>query len=338
MRRLLPTRLYPGSKRVGAPLTKLALAPSVSRFDGVDWYWLPSLFGALRFLLRQGPRVLILQYWTGTVLHTYLVLATVARLLGRSVVIEFHEALDPGEDSLAWASSYAGTVAPWLCRLASGYVVHSEYDRHVIDDRYSLGSKPIEVIPHGTYGHCSQGSRRRAAPPDCCNLLYFGLIRPYKGVEDLIRAFDAIPPIEIHHYWLTVVGETWEQCTQPARLIERSRYRDRITFINRYVSDEEVDGLFGGADAVILPYHRSSQSGTLHLALHYGLPVVVTAVGGLVETVAGYPGAILTEPANPSALLAAIRTVADLRGERFANPRSWATIVQQYTDFLSRLA
>ena len=338
MRQLLPTRLYPGCARVGAAMSELELPRTVCRVDGVDWFWVPTLGRALWLLAHRRPDVLILQWWTGTVLHTYLALAAVARALGTKVVVEFHEALDPGEDGLAWVSRYVGLGAPWLFRLASGYVMHSAYDRQLVTDRYGAMTGPIAIIPHATYDHYRKGGRWRAASEECCNLLCFGLIRPYKGVEDLIRAFDALPAHEIDRYWLTVVGETWEGWTLPGELIARSRYRDRITFINRYVSDDEVDAIFAGADVVILPYRRCSQSGTLHVAMHYGLPVVVTSVGGLVEAVAGYGGAVLTEPANVAALVAALRRAADLCGQRFAAPRSWAETAQRYHDFFPTLA
>lgn len=337
MRQLLPTALYPGRKRVGKAISTLTLPSTTPVFDGVDWYWGLSLPRALRFLVRERPDVLILQWWTGTVLHTYLALALLARLLGTRIVIEFHEVLDTGEDRVAGASLYVGTVAPWLFRLASGYVVHSAYDQRLIVARYGETNVPARIIPHATYDHYRRGGRCRSAPPDCCNLLYFGIIRPFKGVEDLIRAFDAIPPDEIHRYWLTIVGETWEGWTLPGELIARSHYRDRITFLNSYIPDDEVDQVFGGADVVVLPYHRSSQSGPLHIALHYGLPVVISAVGGLVEAVAGYEGAVLTEPADPAALLDAVRQAALLRGQRFDDPRDWAATARMYEEFLSGL-
>jgi glycosyltransferase involved in cell wall biosynthesis len=114
----------------------------------------------------------------------------------------------------------------------------------------------------------------------------FGLIRPYKELENLIMAFDTLPENEITRYWLTIVGETWEGWTVPADLIKRSRHRDRITFVNRFVSDAEAVEFFAGADAVVLPYHRSSASGPLHIAMRCGLPVVVTHVGCMSEAVA----------------------------------------------------
>jgi glycosyltransferase involved in cell wall biosynthesis len=233
MRQLLPSRLYPGRARVGAKLTDLAFAPSVRAFDGVDWHWLPSLFRALDFLRRERPEVVVFQWWTGAVLHSYLALAAAARLLGARVVIEFHEVQDTGEARLPLARAYVGA------------------DRDLLARHYPIDGRPLALIPHGPYEHYARADRptaRREAPTEACNLLFFGVIRPYKGLEDLVAAFDAIPDDEIGRYWLTVIGETWEGWTLPAERIAASRHRDRITFVNRYVSDEEVAGYFAGAD------------------------------------------------------------------------------------------
>ena len=105
---------------------------------------------------------------------------------------------------------------------------------------------------------------------------------------------------EVERYWLTIVGESWEG-VDAAGMVERSRHRDRITLVNRYVTEGEADGYFQGADAVVLPYHRSSQSGPLHMAFGYGLPAVVTSVGGLVEAVEPYAGAVVVAPQDRTA-------------------------------------
>ena len=67
---------------------------------------------------------------------------------------------------------------------------------------------------------------------------------------------------------------------------------------------------------MVLPYHRSSSSGPLHLAMSAGLPVIVTAVGGLVEAVQDYPGALLVPPRDPTALRGALLQLLERRGRR----------------------
>jgi glycosyltransferase involved in cell wall biosynthesis len=340
MRQLLPTHIYPGRKRVGANLTRLEYDPRVRVFDGVDWYWLPSMLRALVFLMRERPDGVVFQWWSGTVLHSYLLLALVGRLLRARVVIEFHEVLDPGEAKLSLVQAYVRLVAPFVVRLAHGFVIHSEYDRKLLRRHYDLGKRPVALIPHGPYNHylLATGEQgHRIAPVACCNLLFFGLIRPYKGLEDLIRAFDTLPENEISGYWLTIVGETWEGWTMPADLINRSRYRDRITFVNRYVSDAEAAEFFAGADAVVLPYHRSSASGPLHIAMSCGLPVVVTHVGGLMEAVAGYGGAIMVPPGDPAALRSVLLEVAKFRGKMYTDSHSWEQTATRYRELFDAL-
>ena len=111
-----------------------------------------------------------------------------------------------------------------------------------------------------------------------------------------------------------VVGETWEGWTLPLELIERSPYRDDIELVNRYVTDQEAAGYFQRADVVALPYLRSSASGPLAIAQAYGLPVVVTAVGGLVEAAADYTGAVSGPAWQPDDLARGLLAAADLRG------------------------
>jgi glycosyltransferase involved in cell wall biosynthesis len=337
MRRLLPRFLYPGKDRVGTEISTIALPDGVASYDGVDWYWLPSLFGALRFLKREKPDVVVLQWWTGTVLHSFLAIAVAARRRGAKIVIEFHESLDTAEDKFALFSRYVNRVAPRLFRMADQYVVHSEFDRNLIVDRFGLPADAFHVVPHASYDTYANSSTEvhRAAPEGVVNLLYFGIIRPFKGVEDLVRAYEGIPEDQADRFWLTVVGETWEGHTLPTDLIAASPRKDRITLVNRYVQDDEVDGFFRGADVVVLPYHRSSMSGPLNVAINYGLPVVVTSVGGLVEAASEYAGAVFVEPRDPDSLRAGILEAAGLVGQEFEGAHDWARTGELYGEVIS---
>jgi glycosyltransferase involved in cell wall biosynthesis len=344
MRQLLPSRLYPGRDRIGQREPIVALDQHVRVAPPVDWSWGRGLPRTLRWLWTERPDVVVLEWWTGTVLHTYLVLALVMRVRGAAIVVEFHEILDTAELRIAPARAYVRVVAPLLMSLARGFVIHSESDREPLDARFGIGRRPVAVVPHGPYDHLAPGSVIGAAdapsaPSDegICRLLYFGVIRPYKGVEDLVRAFDLLAPEEIDRWHLTIVGETWESWTEPLRLVAESRYRSRMTVVNRYVDDSEVPGIFGAADVVVLPYRRSSSSGPLHIAMSAGLPVVVTRVGGLPEAVEGYEGAVTVPPGEPAVLLGAIRSAASRRGRRFADPHSWERSEERFTRLLEEL-
>jgi glycosyltransferase involved in cell wall biosynthesis len=339
LRQLLPRLLYPGRARVGQHRVAMTFPIDVPVFDGVDWWWGRSLFQALSFMRANRPRVLVLQWWTATTFHTYFVLAMAARLLGARIVLEMHETQDPAESNFALMRQYARWGLGLLIRISHGCVVHSKVDHRLLEESYSSASLRIAIAPHGPFDqyHISveEGSVneeaisavRKAPRPAVVNLLFFGLIRPYKGLEDLLGVYNALSADEVAGLWLTVVGETWDGCTEPARLIETSPHRDRITFVNEYVADEVVGAAFAHADVVVLPYHRSSGSGTLHVAMSWGLPVVVTSVGGLPEAADGYDGAIFVPPGDPVMLKAAIQKAARMVGRRFPDPRDWAETI-----------
>jgi glycosyltransferase involved in cell wall biosynthesis len=331
MRQLLPTRLYPGRGRVGQRLSELSYGPDVQVFDGVDWWGVPSLIRAVRFLRAFRPEVLVLQWWTGTVLHSYLVLCLAARLAGVKVVVEFHEVQDTGEARHRWASLYCRKLIKPLLRRTDGVVVHSGFDRVALRSTYELTGVPDEVVLHGPFDHHAVPAARSSS--ESCRLLFFGTIRPYKGLEDLVEAFGRLPL----RYTLTVVGETWEGWTLPAEMIADSPAASRITFVNRYVADSEVDGFFAGADIVVLPYRRSSASGPLHIAMSHGLPVVVTAVGGLVEAASRYTGTTLVPAGSPSALAEAIVAATAKAGRRHTDPSSWEQSVAAFTRLFAKV-
>jgi glycosyltransferase involved in cell wall biosynthesis len=341
LRRLLPRRLYPGWKRVGLQRASMAYSEDVRVHNGIDWWWGRSLIGALNFLRAQRPGVLVLEWWTAATLHTYLVLAVVARVLGLRVVIELHELQDPGEASVLGARHYARWGLRALLRLSRGCVVHSKSDWRLLEASYGSLNLDVAVAAHGPYdqygadpgdgnpaAQAAISAVRTAPRPEVVNLLFFGLIRPYKGLDDLLRVFNELSGEEAAGLWLTVVGETWEGCTEPERLIRTSPHSDHITFVNEYVPDEVVAAAFAHADVVVLPYRRSSSSGILHVAMNQGLPIVVTRVGGLPEAADGYDGAVFVEPDDPAMLQAGIMRAVQLVGRRFADPRDWAETVK----------
>jgi glycosyltransferase involved in cell wall biosynthesis len=240
------------------------------------------------------------------------------------VIIEFHEVQDTGEAGLPFAAGYVRRSFPKLLRRASGAIAHSSFDVELLHRSYpDLALVPTVIAPHGPYDQHSPAIPVQRAASDVTRLLFFGTIRPYKGLEDLLTAFDRLVASETRELELHIVGETWEGWTLPLRMAEQSSCRSRIQVINRYVSDDEVSQAFAGADLVVLPYHRSSSSGPLHIAMAAGLPVVVSEVGGLVEASEGYQGRVLVPPADPAALCDGIRQGLSLVGRRYADVRSW---------------
>ncbi len=191
------------------------------------------------------------------------------------------------------------------------------------------GSVARRVGRDDHHGRNAQPAAGQAATKDFV-LLYFGVVRPYKGVEDLVAALGLLPPKIRNRCRLVLVGEKWEGWTAPEQAIAASPNADRIQFTDRYVTDAEVADHFAHADAVVFPYRRSSSSGPLHIAMSSGLPVIVTAVGGLVEAADKYEGTRFVPPADPPALAAAMAKLTDHPATRFPDPHSWSTTAQAY--------
>jgi glycosyltransferase involved in cell wall biosynthesis len=331
--RLIPERLYPGGHRVGHALTSMRYDRRVRQAGTLDWYWGPSARRLVRALMTDPPDVIVLQWWTAATLHTYLMVARAAARAGVPVVLEFHEVQDTGEAELPFVAAYCRRFLHRLLRRASGVIFHNKHDADVfaevfgrdVDDRLAT-----VIAPHGPYEHVTKQHEPSPAAGEesrPTRVLSFGLIRPYKGVEDLIRCLDAMTPEQAARFEVDVVGETWEGWTAPAEAIAGSRYRDRIRFENRYVSDAEAAEYFADSDVLVLPYRRGSASGPLQIAMNNGIFVVLYAVGGLVEAVQDYPGAILVPPGDVDGLRRALLSIADRRSERFADPHSWSPLV-----------
>uniref|UniRef100_UPI002ACD6516 glycosyltransferase n=1 Tax=Chloroflexus sp. TaxID=1904827 RepID=UPI002ACD6516 len=135
-------------------------------------------------------------------------------------------------------------------------------------------------------------------------LLFFGFVRPYKGLEYLIQALaHARSQIDAH---LLVVGEIWGSLAYYQRYAAEFGVADAITFVNRYVPNEELPPIFAAADVVVLPYVSATQSAVVQLALGFGKPVITTNVGGLPEVVQDGVNGLIVPPQDAMALAQAI--------------------------------
>jgi glycosyltransferase involved in cell wall biosynthesis len=171
------------------------------------------------------------------------------------------------------------------------------------------------------------------ASVDAPVILYFGLIRPYKAVDVLLRAFREFVGAEL---W--IVGRPLG--VEIAELEElAAACRSTVRMVTRFVDDEEIPALFRRADIVALPHRDAEQSGVLFTALAFGKPIVMTDVGGFGEVAAQGVGR-LVPPDDPDALGAALAGLLSDPAERdrlaaaaraaATGPFSWDAIAEQH--------
>ena len=343
-RNLLPKFMFPGSKHVGKDLASLEFRPGLDVYDGMDYNNPLTWYRAYRFLKKEKPDIILLQWWTSSVAHMHLVIALVNAVSIRAkVIIEFHEVVDPLEESIVPIRAYSRVAGRLLVGAASLYVTHSESDKRLIASKYRIPDERIHVIPHGLYDQYQQVSREEARQKLAMDgdyiILSFGLIRPYKGIPNLIKAFGDLPESIARKSRLLLAGEIWEDRAEVTRSIEESRYRDRITLVDKYIPDSEIPLYFNAADVVALPYLRASQSGVAHIAMSFGKPIVVSKVGGLEESMADYSGTFFVPPGDTAAIGEALMKLYGERPGAFEPPRRrWDSINEKYKVVLSSLA
>jgi glycosyltransferase involved in cell wall biosynthesis len=331
-RHMLPRRLFPGWRRVGNSLSTLQYSEKVDVTELLDWYN-PFSWVEASCIIRRAD-VVIFQWWTSSVAHMYLALQ-ILNYCKRPVLIEFHEVVDPFEHSVVPIRLYSRLMGRLIRRFADCHAAHSEHDRRLIAAQYQISEERIRVIPHGLYDHYpllqKDAAKKEIQVQGSFVFLFFGLLRPYKGVIHLIHAFEQLPQEIIRSSFLVIVGESWEDMVS-VEAASQSPVSDRIRLINRYVSDEEVPTFFSAADALILPYIRASQSGVAHIGISYGLPIIASQVGGIAESLSGYDGSVFIPPSDEQTLSKAMEQVYHADQCKFPVPEHlrWETVADQY--------
>ncbi len=216
-------------------------------------------------------------------------------------------------------------------------VVHSEHGRRRLTDELALDQGRVHVVPHGAFTHLTEAGEgplpsQTTGPVVLC----FGLIRPYKGIDLLLRAWRGVEDAEL---W--IVGRP---LMDVAPLIASAP--PGVRFVTRFVADDELAACFRRADLVVLPYREIDHSGVAFTALAFGKPLLLSDVGGFPELAA--TGAAHTFPAGDAerlsralrALLsddAARRELSMRAREAAASVYSWPNVAARTLALYERL-
>jgi len=186
-----------------------------------------------------------------------------------------------------------------LIKFSDKVIVHGERHR-----RYLLAqevpSHKVEVIPHGDFSFYTQYQRSDITPSESSNILFFGRIVSYKGLDYLIEAGKLIKE-HIPNVTITIAGEG--EFGKYEKLIGQDK---TFIILNRFIPDEEVAELFGKASLVVLPYIAGTQSGIITIAGSFKKPVVVTDVGNFSDMVDNGKTGFIVPPKDAYALAEAI--------------------------------
>jgi glycosyltransferase involved in cell wall biosynthesis len=224
-------------------------------------------------------------------------------------------------------------------------VVHSEYGRRQLVEGLGLDASKVHVIHHGAFEHLAAQAPGPVLGDELAAVegpvvLFFGLLRPYKGLGPLLEAWRGVPGAEL---W--IVGRP-----RMALAPLRAQAAASVRFLPRFVSDAELPAFFRRADVVVLPYSRTERldfSGVLATALAFGKATVLSDVGGFAE-VARLGAGRLVPPDDVGALRAALTDLVSDPSARSrlaaaalaaaSGPYSWDAAARQTLALYRRLA
>lgn len=209
-------------------------------------------------------------------------------------------------------------------------VVHTAAGAREIVTRYGADPARVRTIPHGAFDYLTKQRDAKPLPPELAAvegpvILCFGVLRPYKGVDVLIDAFDGIEGAEL---W--IVGRPWMD-VEPLRAAA-ARVGGTVRFVDRFVAEDELPAYFRRADVVALPYRDIDQSGVLYTALAFGKAIVASAIGGFAEVANDHGALVPVPPGDPDALRAALADlVADPAARAAQEARAAAAAAGPYS-------
>ena len=326
--RQYPKRFYPGASDIDETLRDQT--PSNARF-ALDITNPLTWFRTAWQIRRAKPDAVIFVWWIWVWALPYLVLIT---MLPRrtNVILQCHNVSD--KEPAFWKTWLTNRVL----RRGDVLVVHA-HPELLQAVRRSRGRRVVSAhLPvHQLGGEMpARDEAKRALGLEGRNVaLFFGHVRPFKGLDIALRAWREIR----HDAVLLVAGEAWWQ--KEAEYRQLAGGMDNVRLELRYIPDAEIARYFAAADVVLAPYRAEAQSGVVLTAFHFGRPVIATTVGGIPQIVSDGVNGFLIPPEDPTRLAQAVDAFFSSAGRekleegarRSASMHKW----EDYGNLLSRL-
>lgn len=290
-KRQYPEALFPGKTQFVTEDDTAEPIDSISLLDTAN----PLSYGkTFRAILNWQPDLIIVRYWMSWFAPSLGNITRRLRKHSNGKIIAILDNVVPHENHF-----FDAPLTKYFLSGCDGYVtlcnaVSKDLIRLKSDARYA-------VIPHPLYSHFGEklerqeAERRLGIESGKKNILFFGLIREYKGLDILLEAFGGLG----EDYQLIVAGEPYEPFGKYLEIINRLPNKDRIHLYLQYIRDSEVTDYFSAADIAVLPYRSATQSGISSISYHFEVPMIVTDVGGLKETIGDKGTGIVTPGSQP---------------------------------------
>ncbi len=311
--RQFPRSLYPGSSDIDPTLPRFERARFLlDIINPISWIRTALL------LRRERPDAVIFVWWVWVWALPYL---TLLALLPRQtrVILQCHNIGD--KEPAAWKRWVTNRVL----RRGDVLVVHAKTEAEDAARRTS-GRIVTTFLPVHELGGAipSRDEARRTLGLQGNVALFFGHVRPFKGLDIALRAWRMLKG----DVTLVVAGEAWWKGEEEYRALANGLDNVRLDF--RYIPDAEIATYFAACDVVLAPYRIEAQSGVALTAFHFARPVIATTVGGLPEIIEEGRNGLLVPPEDPAALAAAVDTFF-ARTDRETMERQAAESARKYS-------
>lgn len=322
-KRQYPGWLYPGAseKAPDGPQQVPGVRYELDVYNPFTWR------RAADRIAKNGCDVAILDWWTLFWQPGFAYIARRLRRRGVKTVFLCHNLFDHDAHGLK------RRLSELLLKQADAYIVQAAEQQALLAQIKPDAPSLLRI--HPIYTRFPEPTRqlpRRGR----LELLFFGFIRPYKGLDLLVQALARLHDSEVY---LTVVGEPWKDADRLKQELLGAGVPNLELHLE-YVTDAEAADYFVRADAVMLPYRSATGSGVVAVAYHYGKPVVATRVGGLQDAVWDGRTGFLVAPDSPDALAEAVRgldrgqlTAMQPAIEQFCSENSWEAMAAAICKF-----
>ena len=295
-RRQYPEFLFPGKTQFVTADDEAVPVESTSLLDTANPFSYGKTYRAIR---DWKPDILIVRYWMSYFAPS---LGYITRKMRKHCkVISILDNVIPHEPHFfdAPLTKYflkGSTGCITLCEAVSKDLLDLKKDAH------------YTVLQHPLYSHFGEKMPREAAEKKLGlksgkkNILFFGLIRTYKGLDILLEAFGKLS----EEYQLIIAGEPYGPFDKYQKIIDSLPNRQNVHTWLKYIKDSEVTDYFSAADIAVLPYRSATQSGISSVSYHFEVPMIVTDVGGLKETIGDRGTGIVAADGKPETIAAEI--------------------------------
>lgn len=275
---------------------------------------------------KAAPDMLICCYWMSFFAPAFGLVSRIARRSERTRCTALVHNMIPHEPNIL-----DKLFAPYFVASQDGFVALSESvvgDIEKVESQTSRVKRPKTFSPHPIYDHYGERMSKNEAckalnlPADKNYMLFFGLVRAYKGLDLLLGAFGCVKD-QLPNLQLIIAGEFYEDEDKYRAQIVQLGLADRVIIRNEFIPDGDLRKYFGAADLIVQPYKTATQSGVTQVAFHFEKPMLVTNVGGLGEIVQDHQMGYACEPTAEA--------IANDVSDYFTNNRQEA-----YTSYLQK--